>query len=178
MSLLFLLPQDLSFGCWCLTGDVVPQVAAPWSLEHLQCIWVLNIRPLAFLLHGILGSALQSRVFWMPQKPEEPLGQSLWSRAVPIPMPVQSRLCHPSNGHGNGGLGPLGLDLQQELGMPSWRSCSAVPCWVWDPQPQTCPLFLIPVYSQLSFPMGSLGPVSGEQEQFCFPCWNLSPIPV
>lgn len=52
-----LLCQDLSFGCWCLIGDIVPQVASPWSLEHLR-IWILDIQSLGFLLRGILGCAL------------------------------------------------------------------------------------------------------------------------
>lgn len=76
-----LLSQDLSFGCWCLTGDTGPQVAPPWSLERLQHVWILDIQSLGAFLHGALGSAPKPWIFWVPQKPEEPLGQSPWNRA-------------------------------------------------------------------------------------------------
>lgn len=109
-----LLFQYLSFGCWCLTGGVVPL----WSLVHLQHVWILDIQSLEFFLHGIVGSAPKCRIFWVPRKPEEPLGQSLWGRAVSVSVPERSRLCHPSTGNGNGALGALRLHLQQELGMP------------------------------------------------------------
>lgn len=48
----------------------------------------------AFFLHGILASAPKSRIFWVPQKPQGLLWQSLWSRAVSVSS--HSRLCHPS----------------------------------------------------------------------------------
>lgn len=124
-----LLSQDLSLGSWCLTGDTIPQVAPPWSLELLQQVWILDIQSLGAFLHGALGSAPKPRIFWVSQKPEG----APWSEPV-----EQSRLCHPSNGHGNGALGTLRLDLQQELGMPPSRGCPGVSCWVWDPEPPGC----------------------------------------
>lgn len=72
----------------------------------------------------------KARIFWVPQKPEGPLGRACGAE--------QRRLCHPSNGNGNGSLGMLRLELQQELGMPPSRSCSVVSCWVWDPEPPGC----------------------------------------
>lgn len=153
-----LLCQDSSFGCWCLVGDIVPQVTPPWSLQSLH-VWILDIQSLGFFLCGVLGSALNPGFSGCPRSLRGPWAeQSRAEQAVPSQQ----------------------WQWKWRFGSSEWicsRSWECLPrgalllCPVgFETQSlQDVPVFLIPVCCQFSFPVRSLGLREESRRNFVFP---------